>query len=128
MGQINPGDDGVVARCTISGAVHDHAFEGELIQRADGQLLRRSRNGHGPPLAEVAFEPVTASLDLRRELDRLRDLPPLERSGRRVAQLEGRTSSCAVKLWYPRPLIGDEITDNPADQVFAALWGWPKKA
>lgn len=124
----------VIARCTMAGAAHGYRFEGELVQTVDARLLRRCRNELGPPLAELAFEPVDADLDLRIELARLRASPgsrnhrPLARRDRRVVQLELRIGRDVIKIAYPRPVIGDVRTDHPADRLFAALWGWPSPA
>jgi hypothetical protein len=115
----------VAARCTISGTAHGYLFEGELVQTVQGRLLRRRRNDLGPPLAELRLEPVDAVLDLRLELDRLRDAPPLVRPDHRWARLELRVGAEAVVIQYPRPLIGDSPTDHPADRLYTVLWEWP---
>ena len=114
-----------IARCTISGFVHGYVFEGELVQTADGRLVRRRRNEFGPPLDDLAFEAVEPPVDLRAELDRLRSAPPLVRPDRRFARLVVRVGSDAIELVYPRPFDGDVQTDHPADRLYAALWDWP---
>lgn len=114
----------VVASCFIRGGMHGYLMVGELVQTADGRLLRRAwADGltEAPPLEEVQLE-----IDLRAELQALRRAPELVRPGsRRVAELEARVGEEILTIRYLRPLIDDRQTDHPADRLYDAIFGWP---
>jgi hypothetical protein len=105
---------------TITFGVHGYSYVVELVQTADGRLMRRATNDFSPPLGRQSLSDAVHQLDLRAELVALRAAGPLKRPDHRVAKLEFEIDGERIEMMCAYPLVGDAPIDHPADRIFRA--------